>query len=119
MRFLVDQDIYKVTVDFLRDLGHEVILVKDIGLNRASDDVLLKYAHRNDLVFMTRDKGFSSLVFLFRQECRGVVLLRIHPATIEIIHQELAKFLLKHADYDLRNCFVVIEPRRHRIRSLK
>lgn len=119
MKFLIDQDVYQVTVDFLQNLGHDVITAKDVGLSSASDEDLLRYAYRNGLIFITRDKGFSSLVFLFRQECNGVILLRIYPATIEVIHHEFARFLHKYADSDLWNHFVVIEPKRHRIRTLK
>ena len=37
MHFLVDQDVYKLTVDRLKELGHDVIRVKELGMARASD----------------------------------------------------------------------------------
>jgi len=117
MRFLADQDIYQTTADFLRELGHDLIRARDIGLSRASDDDLLKYAHHEGRILLTRDKGFGALIFLLREECNGVILLKVDPRTTEAIHQELARFLEEHVDSDLRNCFVVVEPHRHRIRT--
>lgn len=46
MRFLADQDMYQITIDFLIDLGHEVIRVKDVGLAQALDEEILQYAHK-------------------------------------------------------------------------
>jgi hypothetical protein len=41
MKFLADQDVYVLTISFLRDLGHEVIPVAA----RAKDVELLRTAH--------------------------------------------------------------------------
>ena len=37
MKFLLDQDVYAATVRFLRDLGHDVVPVAQIGLSQAGD----------------------------------------------------------------------------------
>lgn len=37
MKFLLDQDVYTTTMRFLRDLGHDVVLVAQIGLSQADD----------------------------------------------------------------------------------
>lgn len=116
MRILVDQDVYQVTVQFLRDLGHDVTRAADEGLARASDETILQHAAREKRVVVTRDKGFGALVFLAGHKTCGVVLLRMTPQTIESVHIELAKFLSQHGGMDLQGCFIVIEPGRHRIR---
>jgi len=46
MRFLVDQDVFAATARFLRSLGHDAILVSEIGLAQASDEKLLGYRFR-------------------------------------------------------------------------
>lgn len=117
MRFLSDQDVWQVTVNFLRALGHEVERAADVGLERASDEQLLAYAHQRHQVLVTRDKGYGSLVFLSHREHSGVILLRVSPETVEVVHQELRRFLDEHSEEaDLSGSFVVIEPGRHRIR---
>lgn len=37
MKFLLDQDVYGTTVRFLKELGHDVVPVAQIGLARAQD----------------------------------------------------------------------------------
>jgi len=44
-------------------------------------------------------------------------LLRLEPATLRAVHEEIRRFLQEHARDDLGGAFVVIEPGRHRIRK--
>lgn len=116
MRFLADQDVYQTTIDFLKNLGCEVVRVKDIGLSRGLDEELLCHAFKEGLVMLTRDKDFGALIFLRQFENQGVILLRCDPATIGAVHAELERVLRAHKGMNFRDCFVVIEPNRHRIR---
>jgi len=56
MKFLLDQDVYAATACFLSDLGHDVVTVARIGLSQASDLDLLKTAHEQGRIFVTRDR---------------------------------------------------------------
>ena len=64
MRFLLDQDVYALTIRFLRDLGHDVVTAAEFGLSRAADTVLLARAGQERRLFVTRDKDFGGLVFV-------------------------------------------------------
>lgn len=118
MHFLADQDVYRTTVEFLREMGHDVLTAREAGLHRATDRELLGTALDRKLVLLTRDKDFGALTFVSVRRTSGVILLRLDPSTTEAVHQELAKFLGLHKDIDMTGKFVVIEPGRHRIRSL-
>jgi len=63
MKFLLDQDVYAATLRFLSGLGHDVIPVAQIGLAQATDEDLLKTAHDQNRIFVTRDRDFGNLVF--------------------------------------------------------
>jgi len=116
MKFLADEDVYELTIKFLREHGYEVIKVRDIGLQGSSDLTILNYAQEHNLILITRDKGFGSLVFLSQREEACVVLLRLTPSSLEKVHSELLKVLTLHPDKFIPGCFFVIEPDRHRIR---
>jgi predicted nuclease of predicted toxin-antitoxin system len=116
MKFLADQDVYQVTIKFLRDSGYDVVRAQNVGLSMASDYSILAWANQNKRILITRDHGFGALVFLLRYPNYGVVFLRITPYTVEVCHKELLTFLKKHSDLDLHRRFCVIEPGRHRIR---
>lgn len=64
MKLLLDQDSYATTARFLTRLGYDVVLAAQIGLARADDEILLRVAHEQGRVFMTRDRDFGNLVFV-------------------------------------------------------
>lgn len=64
MKFLIDQDVYAATGHFISQLGHDVVRAAQIGLSQAADEELLKIAQEQGRILVTRDRDFSSLVFL-------------------------------------------------------
>ncbi len=119
MHLLTDQDVYQVTVVQLREWGHDVMTAKELGMQRALDENLLRKAKETNRIFITRDKDFGALVFLEESLSAGVILLRITPITIEDVHRELYLLFREHTENELKNLFCVIEPYRYRIRRLQ
>jgi len=117
MRLLLDQDVYAMTARFLTESGHDVVTAADIGGSQSSDVDLLRAAHNQDRVFVTRDKDFGGLVFI-GDFGAGVVLLRLMLSNIHAVHQELARVLALYSENQLREAFVVVEAGRHRFRRL-
>ena len=117
MRFLADHDVYAVTLRFLRQLGHDVVLARELALSRASDEDLLRVAREHRRIMITRDRGFGDLVFV-RGLATGVVYLRVLPSTQAAVHAELERVLATYAEERLLGAFVVVEPARHRLRKL-
>ena len=48
MRFLADQDVYYITIEWLRKEGHDVVMAREIGMQRATDQELLKKARETE-----------------------------------------------------------------------
>lgn len=119
MRFLTDQDVWLVTVRFLRGLGHGVLTAGEAGQSRTSDDGLLRLARAERRLLITRDKDYGSLVFLQGEEAGGVILLRVTLPEIDEAHAQLQRLLDEHGEDQLGKWFCVVEPRRYRIRSLR
>jgi len=117
MRFLADQDVYAGTVDFLRGLGQDVLTARQVGASQVSDMELLALAEKSHRILITRDRDFGALVFQQRRQS-GVFYVRIRPTTMDSCHEELQRVLVKHTPDELMHSFVVIEPGRHRIRSI-
>jgi predicted nuclease of predicted toxin-antitoxin system len=117
MRFLADQDVYAATVDFLSGLGEDVLPAAQLGLAQADDSELLRVAHRQGRVLITRDRDFGGLVFV-QGGGPGVLYLRILPSTRNAVHTELERVVTLYTEQELQASFVVIEPGRHRIRKL-
>jgi predicted nuclease of predicted toxin-antitoxin system len=79
--------------------------------------VLLKRAHDDGRLFVTRDRDFGGLVFV-RGSGPGVLYLRVTPAAVGAVHEELKTVLHRYQAADLRKAFVVVEPGRHRYRPV-
>jgi predicted nuclease of predicted toxin-antitoxin system len=119
MRFLIDQDVYALTVRLLSGLGHDVVTEAQLGLSQAGDVELLQAAQDQGRVLVTRDRDFGVIVFQSGQSsATGVVYLRILPTTQTAVHAELERVLNSYSEQELRGSFVVIEPGRHRIRKI-
>lgn len=58
MRFLADAGISPRTVDYLRRNGHDAIHVREIGMQRAADRVLVEKAQADDRILLTLDLNF-------------------------------------------------------------
>ncbi len=119
MDFLIDQDVYSLTIKVLKENGHDVKTAKDIGMHRANDEEILMKAIEMNRILITRDKDFGILVFLEKQTSPGVIFLRISPTTIEDVHIELFRLLREHSEEELKNSFCVIEHQHYRVRKLK
>jgi len=117
MKLLLDHDVYAATARALRAAGHDVVTAGDIGLARASDTELLLRARRDGRVLVTRDRDYGSLVFAGGLSA-GVIYLRLTPATLDSVHDELQRVLSLSSLDDLLHAFVVVEPGRHRFRRL-
>lgn len=117
MRFLLDQDVYAITAQFLRRLDHDIVTAADIEASQATDEDLLIIAQEQGRIFVTRDRDFGGLVFV-RNLGAGVIYLRSEPLTVHVVHEELERVLQSYSEEDLQKAFVVVEPGRHRFRRL-
>ncbi len=118
MQFLVDQDVYQITISFLKENGHNVIKVSEIGFEQADDEIILQKSKELKRILITRDKDFGTLIFLKKELQNGVIFLRILPSTMKEVHKEILHVLEEHTFDDLLNLFCVVESGRHRIRII-
>jgi len=119
MRVLADQDVYQMPIEWLRKEGHDVATARELGMERAADEALLRKAETLDRRFLTRDKDFGALIFLHGELSAGVILLRITPTTVDGVHRELGRLVQEYTEEQLRDLFCVVEPNRYRIRRLR
>ena len=116
MKFSLDQDVYYITARFLLNAGYDVILATEIGLDRASDEEILKISQAQNRILITRDRDYGNLVFV-KLLGTGVIYLRMLPANIISVHKELLRVLEIYSEEQLLKAFVVIESNGHRFRK--
>ena len=117
MRFLLDQDVYAKTIQFLHGFGHDLVRVSELGLAQASDATILQTAQAQNRILITRDRDYGNLVFV-QSLGTGVIYLRILPATLTDVHAELNRVITTYSEEALSRAFVVVSQGGHRFRAL-
>ncbi len=110
MKLLFDQNLSHRLVEALADLFPGSVHVRDIGLERAPDEVIWRYAAEQGLVITSKDSDFHQRSFLFGSPPKVVWIGRGNRSTAEIAgilrahHANLLAF-----ERDPEGAFLVLE----------
>jgi predicted nuclease of predicted toxin-antitoxin system len=114
---VADENIHPRVVAYLRDLGFNVLDVKEQGWYGMDDEEILARAHGEGRVVISHDRDFGTLVVAAGKPLTGILYLRpadIHP---ENTISKLARFL--ESDLPLEPPFIaVLRGTKVRIRNL-
>ena len=112
MKFLTDENIPLEVVFALKQEGINVISLSELR-PRLEDKDVLKLTNKEKRVLITFDTDFGELIFKQQLTSHGVILLRIHPQTVEYIIAILNKALAMKIEFE--KSFCVVEANRIRI----
>jgi len=114
VKILADEGVDRAIVERLRQDGHQVWYVAEMGPG-ISDDTVLSLANREAAVLLTPDKDFGELIFRQRRLAPGVILIRLAGLSPGRKAEIVASALAAHAD-EMGQAFTVITPGVIRIR---
>ena len=83
MRFLLDANIPFSSKEILKKFNYNAEHSREIGLGKATDEQIIKYAIKNNQILVTKDLGFGNIKKypikiikeLYCLECRFIILL--------------------------------------------
>ena len=107
MKFLVDEAMSWRVAQALATAGHDVVHVRDLGLEAADDSTILDRASNEERVVVTQDTDFGTLLAASVQKQPSVILLRIRDGRPEA----QSRLLLTNLDLveeDLHNGAIVV-----------
>lgn len=116
MNLLADEGVDGQVVVRLRDEGHCVYYVAEMG-SGVSDETVLDLANREARILLTADKDFGELVFRQGHLIPGVVLIRLAGLTPESKAQVVTSAIGEHSAELAAGTFTVITPAAVRIRK--
>jgi predicted nuclease of predicted toxin-antitoxin system len=93
MNFLADMGISLRTVEWLRELGHDVLHLRDRGLQKLPDDEILALALVEQRIILTIDLDFAQLLAVSKQALPSVILFRLGNENYNEINQRLIEVL--------------------------
>jgi len=89
LKILLDENIPTTVLWWLITEGHDVLMVRDVGLSGRSDEALNAYLHREKRVLITLDLDFSDPIKL----PVGTGRIVLHP---DVTDGELIRRMLRH-----------------------
>jgi predicted nuclease of predicted toxin-antitoxin system len=118
MNFVADAGISPRTVEFLREQGHDVVHVRDIGMQRAKDSEILELARSQDRIVLTFDLDFGDLLALGLHDKPSTIIFRLDDETADSVNTNLLT-VLAQTESDLRDgALILVQEFRYRIRRL-
>ena len=119
MRFLLDANIPRSSLEIFKELGLKSTHVTDVNLGGATDEEILAYANKHKSVVVTRDIGFGTLAVFSKVPAYGIIVLRLPYSFNAIsIKAALKTFLTTIKVNKLAHSLVMVELDRYRIRKL-
>lgn len=77
MRFLVDASLPRSVVHSLKQMGHDAVDVRDIGMRSATDDVIAAQVRMNRQALVTRDFDFADIRNYPPADYFGIIVLQL------------------------------------------
>lgn len=116
-RILLDEDMPRSLGIALRQAGHEVLDVRELGLRGSPDKVVFEEVHQRQAALLTSDKGFVNPdVFALTQEI-AIILVRLpESVSADAVTNKVESALARTDLAGLGGAVVVIEAGRVRIR---
>lgn len=97
MRFLLDNNLSPRLAEMLRAAGHDVVHVRDLGMGRATDEVVIGFARSEDRVLVSADTDFGTLLAQSHATSPSFLLMR----------RASGRRVLEQAELILANCDLV------------
>ena len=114
MRFLFDSCVGRTAAERLREAGHDVVRIQELG-DDPGDARVLQIAWEQDRILVTADKDFGELAVVFGAKHKGIVRFSGVAATQHA--NTLLNVLSAHGGALLHAALITIEPHRIRIRA--
>jgi predicted nuclease of predicted toxin-antitoxin system len=116
VKFLADENIPPVIIEFIRKRGFNIEDVYKIGKPGLSDEGIMEIARAEGRILITFDKHFADIINYPPYSHHGVIRIRIHPPLISSLIEAFERFLEKFDLSKFEGTLVVLERNGFRVR---
>lgn len=118
MKFLADMGISLKTVGSLRVAGHDIVHLREEGLQRLPDPEILAKAARENRIVLTFDLDFGELLAAAGSALPSAIIFRLRNQTAESVTPRLEQLLEQEFEQISGGAVVIVEESRCRLRRL-
>jgi len=116
VKFKLDENIGRRGLDLIRASGHDVMTVRDQGLQGVADEELFEVCTAEGRALITLDRDFGQVLRFPPQRSAGIIVLEIGPrATLQGILDRLRDLLEVVETRAVVGALLIVEPGRVRI----
>ena len=116
MRFLIDENVPSIFVDWLRSQGYDLVLAGDLAPGE-TDIHWLGTADGEQRIILTSDKDFGELIFRDKLNSHGVILIRLFDLAVTERLVRLQQ-VWSVIEANPSGSFIVVTSNRVRVRKL-
>lgn len=113
MKFLIDENVRSEVIQFLRDLGYDVLIVP----SGSSDEEIAKLAKGEGRIILTHDVHFSNILEFPPDEFSGIIRIKIHPPAANLTINALRNLLRKLPPSQINKKLIILEDNGFRTRE--
>lgn len=118
MKLLADMGVSRATASTLRRHGHDVVHLREEGLQRLPDHRIMAKAADEGRVVVTFDLDFADLHAASGSRTPSVVVLRLSDATPAAVDARVLPVLDAAGDALRAGAVIAVEDTRYRVRTL-
>ena len=116
MRFIVDENIFPPITSYLRKLAHSVKCIKESGLDKSDDSIIVDLATKEERTIITFDKHFGDIRRYNPKKLYGIIIIRIHPHLITDILSSINNLFRNYKAVSFKGRLIVLSKHGYRIR---
>jgi len=118
MRFLADMGVSLRVADWLRAQGHDVVHLREQGLQRLPNGEIFRKADSEHRIVLTFDLDFAEILALSGSATVSTVIFRLQNPRAEQVIERLRRVLETSGESLNQGAVVIVEQNRHRVREL-
>jgi len=118
LRLLADMNLSPLTVAALQADGYDIVRVSSLLPTTTADSVILELARQREMVIVTQDLDFSTLLALSGFSRPSLVTLRLSNTDPHVVTQRLRQVLPQLEQLLSEGCAITVDDHSVRIRRL-
>ncbi|ACK70628.1 conserved hypothetical protein [Gloeothece citriformis PCC 7424] len=118
MKFLADMGVSLRTVEWLRNIGYDIVHLREQGLQRLPDEEILIKARIEGRILLTMDLDFTNLLAWSGETLPSVILVRLGNENYSKINKQLQTVLTECIEDLQAGAIISVSDESFRVRHL-